>query len=161
MFVVRNRRIFWTPLLQDRFFLCYIMITVKVSLRKLYASTIDSFFLCLLNQIPKQQEVLTLAGTHIKQNSRVLNKTDTPALNFKALKLVSQFTYLDGNISSTETDFIIHTGKAYSVIDRLSITWKSDLSDKTKGDLFQAVTVSVLSYGCTIWTLRNPLGKKT
>ena len=30
--------------------------------------------------------------------------------------------------------------------------WKSDLSDKVKWELFQAVAVSVLLYDCTTWT---------
>ena len=40
--------------------------------------------------------------------------------------------------------------KAWNAIDRLLIIWKSDLSDKSKWDFFQAVTVSVLLYECTI-----------
>ena len=36
-------------------------------------------------------------------------------------------------------------------IDRLSIIWKSGLSYKIKRDLFQAVAVSILLYGCTTW----------
>ena len=37
--------------------------------------------------------------------------------------------------------------------------WKSDLSDKTKQEFFQAVTVPMLLYGCTIWTNKT-LGEK-
>ena len=36
---------------------------------------------------------------------------------------------------------------------KLSIIWKSDLTDKMKRSFFQAAVVSILLYGCTTWTL--------
>ena len=45
-------------------------------------------------------------------------------------------------------------------IDRLSIIWKSDLTDKMKRSFFQDVVVSILLYGCTTWTLTKRLEKK-
>ena len=50
--------------------------------------------------------------------------------------------------------------KAWTAIDRLSIIWKSDLTDKMKCSFFQAVVVSILLYGCTTWTLTKRLEKK-
>ena len=50
--------------------------------------------------------------------------------------------------------------KAWTVIDRLSIIWKSDLTDKMKRSFFQAVVISILLYGCTTWTLTKRLEKK-
>ena len=41
-----------------------------------------------------------------------------------------------------------------------SIIWKSDLTDKVKSSVFQAVVVSILLYGCTTWTLTKRLEKK-
>ena len=43
---------------------------------------------------------------------------------------------------------------------RLSIIWKSDLTDKMKYSFFQAAVVSILLYGCTTWTLTKRLKKK-
>ena len=43
---------------------------------------------------------------------------------------------------------------------RLSIIWKSDLTDKMKRSFFQAAVVSILLYGCTTWTLTKRLEKK-
>ena len=43
--------------------------------------------------------------------------------------------------------------KAWTDIDRLSVIWKSDLTDKIKHSFFQAAIVSLLLYGCTTWTL--------
>ena len=47
-------------------------------------------------------------------------------------------------ISSTESDINIRWGKVLNAIDRLSIIWKSDLSDKIKSDFFQSVAVSMI-----------------
>ena len=49
---------------------------------------------------------------------------------------------------------------AWTVIDRLSIIWKSDLTDKIKHSFFQAAVVSILLYGCTTWTLTKRMEKK-
>ena len=45
-------------------------------------------------------------------------------------------------------------------IDRLSVIWKPDLTDKIKYSIFQAVVVSILVYGCTTWTLTKLIEKK-
>ena len=44
--------------------------------------------------------------------------------------------------------------------DRLSVIWKSDLTDKMKRSFFQAAVVSILLYGCTTWTLTKLMEKK-
>ena len=50
--------------------------------------------------------------------------------------------------------------KAWTAIDRLSIIWKSDLTDKMKRSFFQVAVTSILLYGCTTWTLTKRLEKK-
>ena len=77
-----------------------------------------------------------------------------------SLKLVHKFTYLGSSVSSTETDIDTQLTKAWTAIDRLSIIWKSDLTDKMKRSFFQAGVVSILLYGCTTWTLTKRLKKK-
>ena len=52
------------------------------------------------------------------------------------------------------------TSKAWTAIDRLSIIWKSDLTDKMKRSFFQAAVVSILLYGCTTWMLTKQQEKK-
>ena len=78
-------------------------------------------------------------------------------LDGTSLKLVDKFTYQGSSVSSTEKD--IHT-KAWTAIDKLSIIWKSDLTDKMKCGFFQAAFVSILLYGCSTWTLTKRLEKK-
>ena len=74
--------------------------------------------------------------------------------------LVDKFTYLGSSVSSTEKDTDTRLTKAWTAIDRLSIIWKSDLTDKMKRSFFQAAVVSILLYGCTTWTLTKRLTKK-
>ena len=50
--------------------------------------------------------------------------------------------------------------KAWTVIDRLSVIWKSDLTDEMKRSLFQAAVVSILLYGVTTWTRTKLMEKK-
>ena len=64
------------------------------------------------------------------------------------------------SVSSTEKDIDTRLTKAWTAIDRLSIIWKSDLTDKMKRSFFQAAVVSILLYGCTTWTLTKRLKKK-
>ena len=63
-------------------------------------------------------------------------------------------------ISSTEKDTDTRLTKAWTAIHKLSVIWKSDLSDKMKRSFFQAAVVSILLYGCTTWTLTKRLEKK-
>ena len=51
--------------------------------------------------------------------------------------------------------------KAWTAINRLSVIWKSDLTDKMKCSFFQAAIESILLYGCTTWTLTKRMEKKT
>ena len=75
-------------------------------------------------------------------------------------KLVDKFTYLGSSVESTEKDIDTRLTKAWTTINRLSIIWKSDLTDKMKRSFFQAAVASILLYGCTTWTLTKRLEKK-
>ena len=77
-----------------------------------------------------------------------------------SLKLVDKFTYLGSSVSSTEKDIDTRLTKAWIAIDKLSVIWKSDLTDKMKRSFFQAMVVLILLYWCTTWTLTKRLEKK-
>ena len=85
---------------------------------------------------------------------------DISTLNGSSLKLVDKFSYLGSSASSTETDIDTRLTKAWTAINRLSVIWKSDLTDKRKHSFFQAAIVSILLYGCITWTLNKRLEKK-
>ena len=85
---------------------------------------------------------------------------DISTLEGTPLKLVDKFTYIGSSVESTEKDIETRLTKAWTAINRLSIIWKSDLTDKMKRSFFQAAVTSILLYGCTTWTLTKRLEKK-
>ena len=103
------------------------------------------------------QQALASMSMHTKLNICVTTKRATLP---HSLKLVDKFTYLGSSVSSTEKDIDTRLTKAWTAIDRLSIIWKSDLTDKMKRSFFQAAVVLILLYGCTTWTLTKRLEKK-
>ena len=85
---------------------------------------------------------------------------DISTLEGTPLKLVDKFTYLGSSVESTEKNIETRLTKAWTATNRLSIIWKSDLTDKMKRTFFQAAVTSILLYGCTTWTLTKRLEKK-
>ena len=84
---------------------------------------------------------------------------DISTLKGGPLKLVDKFTNFGSSVSSTENDINTWLAKAWTVINRLSVTWKSDLTDKRKRSFFLAVAVSILLNGCTTWVLTKHMEK--
>ena len=71
------------------------------------------------------------------------------------LKLVDKFTYLGSSVSSIEKDIKTRLGKAWTSNDRLSVIWKSDLTDEIKCSFFQAAVVLIRQYGFINLTYRE------
>ena len=80
-------------------------------------------------------------------------------LNGTPLKLVDKFTYHSSSISSVENYVNIQQTKVWTAIDRQSIIWKSDPSNKIKQDFFQTAVLSILLYGCTTWMMTKCIEK--
>ena len=103
-------------------------------------------------------------GLHVnahKTEYKCFNQTgDISTLDGSSLKLADKFTYLGSSVSSTEKDIDTRLTKAWTAIDRLSIIWKSGLTDKMKRSFFQAAVVSIMLCGGTTWTLTKRLEKK-
>ena len=103
-------------------------------------------------------------GLHVnahKTEYMCFNQTgNISTLDGSFLKLVDNFTYLGSSVSSTEKDIATRLTKAWTAIDKLSIIWKSDLSDIMKRSFFPTAVVSILLYGCTTWTLTKRIEKK-
>ena len=126
----------------------------------------------LLANTPTQAETLLHSleqatagiGLHVnadKTEYMCFNQTgDISSLNSTSLKLVDNFTYLGGSVSSTETDIDMRLAKVWAAIDRLLVIWKSDLTNKMKCSFFQAVVVLILLYGCTTWMLTKCMEKE-
>ena len=128
--------------------------------------------IAILANTPDQAETLLHSleraaasiGLHVnahKTEYMCYNQTgDISTLEGTPLKLVDKFTYLGSSVESTEKDIETRLTKAWTAINRLSIIWKSDLTDKMKRNFFQAAVTSILLYGCTTWTLTKRLEKK-
>ena len=120
--------------------------------------------IAILANTPNQAETLLhsleWAAAH-KTEYMCFNQTgDISTLDWSSLKLVDKFTYPGSSVSSTEKDIDTRLTKAWTAIDKLSIIWKSDLTNKMKRSFFQAAVMSILLYGCTTWTLTKRLEKK-
>ena len=83
-----------------------------------------------------------VAGTGLHVNAHKTEyvcfnqRGDISTLNGSSLKLVDKFTYLGSSASSTETDINTWLAKAWTAVNRLSVIWKSDLTDKIKRSFF-------------------------
>ena len=73
---------------------------------------------------------------------------------------VLQEDTLGSSVLSTEKDIDTWLTNTWTAIDKLSVIWKSDLTNKMKRSFFQTAVVSILQYGRTIWTLTKRLEKK-
>ena len=128
--------------------------------------------LAILANTPNQAETLLHCleraaagiGLHInahKTEYMCFNQTgDISTLDGTSLKLVDKFTYLGSSVSSTEKDIDTRLTKAWTAIDKLSIIWKLDLTDKMQRSFFQAAVVSILLYGCTNLDANKTAGEK-
>ena len=128
--------------------------------------------IAILANTPNQAETLLYSmervaagiGLHVNAHKTEYmcynQKGDITTRDGTPQKLVDKFTYLGSSVSSTEKDIDTRLTKSWRAINRLSIIWKSDLTDKMKRSFFQAAVVSILLYGCTTWTLTKRLEKK-
>ena len=102
----------------------------------------------ILANTPNQTETLlhsleqatTSIGLHVnvhKTEYMCFNQTgDISTIDGSSLKQVDKFTYLGSSVSSTEKDIDTWLTKAWIAIDKLSIIWKSDLTNKMKRSFF-------------------------
>ena len=131
-----------------------------------------TYDIVLLANTPTQAETLqhslewAAAGIGLHANAHKMEymcfnqRGNISTVNGSSLKLVDKFTYLVSSVSLTEKDINTWLAKAWTAFDRLSIIWKSDLTDKIKRSFFQAVVMSILLYECTTWMLTKNIEKK-
>ena len=141
-------------------------------MQKLHHINLFDEDIAILSNTPNQAETLlhslewaaTGIGLYVnahKMEYMCYNQTgDISTLDGTPLKLVDKFTYLGSSVESTEKDIDTRLTKVWTTINRLSIIWKSDLTDKMKSSFFQTAVASILLYGCTKWTLTKRLENK-
>ena len=144
----------------------YIYIYIYIYLAKTITDADYADDIVILANTPNQAEILlhslerATAGIGLHEYMYYNQTGDISTLDWASLKLLDKFTYLGSSVSSTEKDIDMRLTKAWTAIDKLSIIWKSNLTDKMKRSFFQAALVSILLYGCTTWTLTKRLEKK-
>ena len=91
----------------------------------------------LLHSLERAAASIGLYVNAHKTEYMCYNQTgDISTLEGTPLKLVDKFTYLGSSVKSTEKDIETRLTKALTAINRLSIIWKSDLTDKMKRSFF-------------------------
>ena len=87
----------------------------------------------LLHSLERAAASIGLYVNAHKTEYMCYNQTgDISTLEGTPLKLVDKFTYLGSSVESTEKDIETRLTKAWTATNRLSIIWKSDLTDKMK-----------------------------
>ena len=91
----------------------------------------------LLHRMEKAAAGIGLHVNAHKTEYMCFNQTgDISTLDGSSPKLVDKFTYLGNSVSSTEKDIDTQLTKSRTAFDKLSIIWKSDLTDKMKRNFF-------------------------
>ena len=85
----------------------------------------------LLHGLERAAAGISLHANAPKTECMCFNQSaDISTINGSSLKLMDKFTYLGSSVSSSETGVNTRLAKAWTAIDRLSVIWKSDLTDK-------------------------------
>ena len=139
--------------------------------RRYHAQTItdvdNTNDIVLITNTPAQAESLEQAtagiGFHVNTDKTEYmcfnQRGNISTLKGSPLKLVDKFIYLRSSVSLTENDINTRLVKAWTAIDRLSVIWKSDLTDKIKYSFFKAAVMLILLHGCTMWMLTKHMEK--
>ena len=95
-------------------------------------------------------------GLHVNAHKTeymcINQRGDITTVNSNPLKLMDMFTYLGSSLLSTKKDINTRLAKAWTAMNRLSVIWKSDLTDKIKRSFFPS--------SCCVDTLTNRMEKK-
>ena len=151
----------WSSYIMFDYVSAYICITAIQYFHVFVAFHFSLKFWFFLHSLERAAASIGLYVNAHKTEYMCYNQTgDISTLEGTPLKLVDKFTYLGSSVESTEKDIETRLTKACTAINRLSIIWKSDLTDKMKRSFFQAAVALILLYGCTTWTLTKRLEKK-
>ena len=75
------------------------------------------------------------------------------------LNQVDDYKYLGSFLSSSEKDFKVRKGMAWSACNKMHNIWSSQLSRELKINIFRATVEPILLYGSETWTLTRKVEK--
>ena len=81
-------------------------------------------------------------------------------LNGTILKCKDDYKYLGSYISSSEKDFNVRKGMAWSACNKLHKIWKSGLDVFIKVNIFRSLIEPILLYGSETWTFSKKAEKR-
>ena len=130
--------------------------------------------IALLNEdIVQAQQVPNNVEMENKKIGLHLNALKTEAMSFnqppdiklksltiQEIKMVDEFKYLGGWMSSSAKDMKIRIAQAWTACHKLIKIWKSSLNMNIKVRLFTTTVESVLLYGSESWTLTSNQERK-
>ena len=80
-------------------------------------------------------------------------------LNSNTINRTNDYKYLGSYISSSEKDFNVRKGMAWSACNDLHKIWASDLNVELKVQFFRAFVEPILLYGSETWILSRKIEK--
>ena len=105
-------------------------------------------------------------GLHFNESkTEYINKTNDitshlETLSGYILKCKEDYNYLGSFISSSEKDFNVRKGMAWSACNKLHRIWTSKLNVSIKIKFFKTLIEPILLYGCETWTLSKRMEKR-
>lgn len=98
--------------------------------------------------------------TELLNRCQTDNQHPVKTLNGTSLKQVEDYKYLGSHISSSEKDYTIRKGMAWSACNDMHKIWTSQLPTQLKVKIFRTTIEPILLYGSETWTLSRKLEKK-
>ena len=105
-------------------------------------------------------------GLHLNESkteyvNRTIDETTLiKTLSGYILKCKEDYKYLGSYISSSEKDFRVRKGMAWSACNNLHKIWTSKLDVSIKIKIFKTLVEPILLYGCETWTLSKKAEKR-
>ena len=118
------------------------------------------------NLLSSLESAAKCVGLHFNESkTEYINKTGDLTTHLKTLsgyilKCKEDYNYLGSFISSSEKDFNVRKGMAWSACNKLHKIWTSKLNVSIKIKLFKTLIEPILLYGCETWTLSKRMEKR-
>ena len=117
------------------------------------------------NLVTSLESAAKFVGLHFNESKiEYINKTNDLTSHLKSLsgyvlKCKEDYNYLGSFISSSEKDFNVRKGMAWSACNKLHKIWTSKLDVSIKIKLFKTLFEPILLYGFETWALSKRMKK--
>ena len=118
------------------------------------------------NLLRSMESAANSVGLHLNESKTEYvnfcknDATVIKTLNGTILKCKEDYKYLGSYISSSEKDFNVRKGMAWSASNKLHKIWKSGLDVLIKVNIFRSLIEPILLYGSETWTFSKKAEKR-